>query len=62
MKSPLSSKQLHTLARNLSVSSDRSIREVLAELSQDEGSKLIKLISFYKNRRKNKHGRANGTS
>ncbi len=62
MKSPIPSKQLHNLAKNLSISSDRSVKDVLLELSQDDKSKLLKLISFYKKRRRNKQGRTSGTS
>ena len=57
MSSKLSGKKLILIAKNLSVSSDRSIREVLASLSPDQAEKVSELIEFYKKRRKDKFNR-----
>ena len=57
MSSNLSEKRLILIAKNLSVSSDRSVCEVLASLSPDQAEKLSELIEFYKKRRKDKFDR-----
>lgn len=57
MSSKLSGKRLILIAKNLSVSSDRSVREVLASLSPDQAKKVSELIEFYKKRRKDKFNR-----
>jgi hypothetical protein len=54
MKLEISEKKLHTLAKNLSVASLRSVKEVLEILPESQAAKLKELILFYKKRRESK--------
>jgi len=54
MNTKISDKFLRQLASNLSVASDKSIEQILDDFPEDKRARLLKLIVFFKKRRKNK--------